>query len=114
MSESIADAATLEGIAADIEKTAQEEVRAAETVREIADERQENRSWREITSDGTPKAVLALLGTSLQRLRSDTGALRRLVMKGLSEEGLTVRQIGELFRVSHQRISAIIGGRNKS
>lgn len=105
------DVAALHEVAADIEENAAEERRAARGLRRLAAERQRF-SWSEITAQGEPKRIIALLSVSIGRLRSDMRLIRRLVMGGLAEEGLTIRQIGRLFDVSHQRISAILGRRS--
>ncbi len=106
------DAAALRKAAADIEKSAEDEKRAARGVRQLAAERQQSSPWSVIMAGGQPRRVISLLSASINRLRSDATSIRRLVMGGLAEEGLTIRQIGRLFDVSHQRISSILGGRS--
>lgn len=113
MSGQESDAAVLCQVAEEIGKAAEDEKQAADTIRQVADKRRGGESWRNIASSGLAKAFLDLLAASVQRLRNATSRLRKLVMSGLSAEGLTVRQIGHLFQVSHQRVSSILGRRTE-
>ena len=113
MSRSAAEAAKLREVAAEIDKTAGDEMRAAEAVREVAAQRQRESPWRAIVATGEARALLELLAVCGRRLRADTSALRRLVISGLAEEDLTLRQIGRLFHVSHQRIYSVLGRQSR-
>lgn len=108
------DAATLKELADEIDDSAEAERRAAAETRELAAEREAGASWRSLMAGGRPKALVGRLMHAGTRLRDNAGRIRRLTAEGLVGEGLTVRKIGHLFEVSHQRISSILSHRRES
>lgn len=102
------DAAILKELADDIEDAADAERQVADETRELATEREAGTSWRALMAGGRPRALTSRLSHTASRLRDSAGRLRRLTAEGLVGEGLTVRKIGQLFEVSHQRISSIL------
>jgi transposase len=54
------------------------------------------------------RLVLDLLGGSAERLAAAVGGIRRAWAASLAEQGVSIRQIGERFGVSHQRVSALL------
>ena len=73
----------------------------------IRAERESGRSYREIAADGEP-LIITLVTENLQSLVNAGSRLRRAHARALYSEGATLQEIGKLFGVSHQRISAII------
>jgi hypothetical protein len=102
------DSATLEAVADQIDAAASEERAAASTVRELAAQRRKGSSWTHIATHGGLRAALERIGDGVQVLRGGAARLRRTAARGMVEEGTSTRQIGRLFGVSHQRVSAIV------
>lgn len=62
-------------------------------------------------AEGEIRQVLRLLGRSIERLTGAAGAVRRVWARTLADRGLPLREIGDILGVSHQRVSALLGGR---
>lgn len=105
------DVTVLGEMADDIDQAADAQKEAARSVRVLGDKRSAGASWAALMEGGIFRKTLSSLLDSARRVRDDAGRLRRTAIGGLAEEGLTVRQIGHLFEVSHQRISAILAKR---
>ena len=107
-----ADATELSTVAGEIDQAAAEGEEAAQAVRQLAEARRRGESWKAIISEGeAPKTVRAVMGAA-ERLAASAGQFRRIVARGLSREGRSTRDIGRLFEISHQRVSAILGRRH--
>ncbi len=107
------EADRLTEVADQVADSARLQRRAATLVRRMAAQRRRGRPWRSIVTSSTPRRTLELLGEAGRRLRHGARQLRQLLVGGLSAEGSTTRQIGELFEVSHQRISVILRTRHQ-
>jgi hypothetical protein len=114
--ESSADpaAAALNELADAADDTAREQHEVAVASRRLSHERDRGASWREIADGGTLQRLLGHIGASARRLSAVGNGLRRALAVVLSAEGLTTRQIGERFGVSHQRVSSLLRQQNNS
>ncbi len=105
------EARELETMADDVEAEARREEATAEDLRRVARDRRRGDTWRVLSADGRLHASLERLGGGAVLLRRAAASLRRLFTRGLFGEGMTTREIGRTFGVSHQRISSILGRR---
>lgn len=80
---------------------------ALKRAEEIRSKRRAGTSYRELASEGEPLIITAVT-ENLQNLVDTGSRLRRAHARALYAEGATLEEIGKLFGVSHQRISAII------
>ena len=102
------DAAAFREVAAAADMTAREQRRVASLARRIADQRERAVPWATIVEKGTVSSLAELLVRGANRLRVAASRVRRAAASGLLGEGLTTRQVGRRFGVSHQRISALV------
>ena len=74
----------------------------------VRQRRLQGSSWRHIMVDGGSPHMLSTLTKIVADLGRACGGFRRALALGLRSEGLQVTEIGSLFRVSRQRVSALI------
>jgi hypothetical protein len=104
--------AALDGLADTVEENARDERRLARGIRQLRIGRAAGRTWHDLVSGERQPGVLKLASRILNRLTETSGALRRVLARGLRREGGTIAAIAGLFDVSHQRISALINRRD--
>jgi PAS domain S-box-containing protein len=76
--------------------------------RELAAGRAAGLSYAELITGATGPLVLDVLSELQERLSAASGRLRRVEVRALQAEGLSMEKIARLLRVSRQRVSAII------
>lgn len=106
--------AALLAVVADLEANLEATVVAIERAKEIAELRRQGKAYREITDATGRPLVIRLIAENLVRLQTSGAVLRFEQAKALHDEGLTMEEIGGLFGVSRQRVSAILKGRGRS
>ena len=99
-------AAALEPAAEAAEEGAREQKRAATAARRAA--RRERESPGDEGTSQRTQSVLNSLSTGAERLSAAVGDLRRVLVRTMSERGLSVRQIADRLGVSHQRVSVLL------
>ncbi len=106
------DATELDMVAREIDQAIAEGEEATQAVRRLAGARRRGESWMSIVSGGEApdRSVRTVQGVA-GRLGASAGQLRRVIARGLAQEGRSTREIGRLFEISHQRVSAILGRR---
>lgn len=71
-------------------------------------------SYREIVT-GKDRPVLEMLSTLDEKsLQEAEGDFRRLLARALRRDGMTMQDIADLFRVSRQRVSAMLAERHET
>lgn len=65
-------------------------------------------SYREIVRTGEPPLIAGSLTPSIEQLESAGRRFRQAEARALRGEGMTMEQIGEVFGLSRQRISALL------
>jgi hypothetical protein len=72
--------------------------------------RRNGETWRDLVPSEPRPLVVEMLTRAQERLTSAGSQWRRAQAKALYEEGLTTQGIADLFGVTRQRISALLGG----
>ncbi len=75
---------------------------------EIRQSRLEGSSWRHIIAHTSAPKSLSLMTKLIADLALACGGFRRALAHGLRREGLQVTEIAAIFKVSRQRIGALI------
>ncbi len=76
--------------------------------RHIRARRQEGLPYRQIVTDEDEPLIAALLTENIQRLETAGTRFRQAEAHALHDEGMTMEEIGGLFRLTRQRISTLI------
>lgn len=82
---------------------------ARRRIARIREQRLAGMSYSEIVQQAERPLVIELISTNLSELQRSGHALRRAESRALHDEGLTMDQIAELFGVSRQRVSELLG-----
>jgi hypothetical protein len=95
----------------DIEAALRDNMRRAEWALRRAEDVRRKRaagmSYLELAAEGEP-LIVTVVTENLQALIDAGSKLRRAHARALYAEGATLKEIGKLFGVSHQRVSALI------
>ncbi len=81
---------------------------AKRRARYIMQQRRRGRSYSEIVPGEDDPLVVQIMRENLRRLIAASSELQHAEAKALHEEGMTTGQIGRLFGVSQQRVSALL------
>jgi hypothetical protein len=79
-----------------------------EDLQRVRQRRLQGSSWRHIMAESGSPHLLSTLTKVVADLGRACGQFRRALALGLRREGLQVTEIGTLFHVSRQRVSALI------
>lgn len=101
-------AAALDQAADTADDAAGDQHRAAAVARDAARDRTDDSPANDPDTVAAVGTVLRLLGRSAERLAAIVGTVRRAWAGALADEHLSLRQIGGLLGVSHQRVSALL------
>lgn len=104
--------AALEVVAATAESVAEEQHRIAREARLLATARRRGAAWTQLVGGDGVGRLLTRLRRSGTLLMANARRLQAATARSLADEGLTTRQIGARFGVSHQRISTLMGRRD--
>jgi hypothetical protein len=70
--------------------------------------RLQGRAYRDIVSGGDAPLIAGLLTENIRRLEAASTRFRQAEAAALHQEGMTMEEIGRLFGLTRQRISAMI------
>ena len=93
---------------AGLERTITELGAAAERADQLVELRRRGRTWYEIVSSEKPPLVIEAITRALEELGELGSRFRREEALALKREDVTITRIGELFRVSRQRVSTLL------
>lgn len=91
-----------------LERTIDELGAAAERADQLIELRRRGRSWYDIVSSEEPPLVIETITRVLDELGDLGSRFRREEALALQRENVSITRIGELFRVSRQRASALL------
>lgn len=101
-------ASVLREIAQTSDEVAEDQRAVARRARSLDRQRQRGRSWAEILANEPDPSLLVMLSRSVRRLVTATARFRHGLARELSAEGWSRRQIGRVFGVTHQRVTALL------
>jgi hypothetical protein len=94
-----------------LERTITDLATAAERADALIELRRRGRSWHDIVSTEEPPLVIETITRVLEELGELGSQVRREEAFALQREKVSITRIGELFRVSRQRVSALLQDR---
>ena len=83
---------------------------ARERAAELRKQHDSGQDWAQIVTAETPPLIVERISTAMKTLAASGGRWRRAEALALYAEGLSINRIAALFRVTRQRVSALIGG----
>jgi hypothetical protein len=93
---------------AGLDRTVSELTTAAERADQLIELRRRGRTWVDIVSSEEPPLVIEAITRVLDELGELGSRFRREEALALHREQVSITRIGELFRVSRQRVSALL------
>lgn len=93
---------------AGVERTIAELAAAGERADLLIQQRRSGRSWYDIVTSEEPPLVVETITRVLDELGELGSRFRREEALALQRENVSITRIGELFRVSRQRVSALL------
>lgn len=100
--------AALDQLAEALEENARDQEILLERIGELHRARASGMSWEDILSKEEKLGTMQLLSRMLARLSAASGTLRKEMVDGLRDEGVSVPTIARLFGVTHQRVSNLL------
>jgi trimethylamine:corrinoid methyltransferase-like protein len=91
-----------------LERTISELGAAAERADQLVELRRSGKSWYDIVSSEEPPLVIEAITRALDELGELGSRFRREEALALKRENVSITRIGELFRVSRQRVSTLL------
>lgn len=104
----------LEEVASTAEEVARDQQQVARRVRRMQRQRARGWSWARILDGDDEPGVFDLLRRSARRLTTTAGRFGRAVAAGLAAEGESRRKIAGRLGVTHQRVTAMLSGRQRA
>lgn len=83
---------------------------ARERAAELRKQHDSGQDWTQIVTAETPPLIVERISTAMKTLAASGSRWRRAEALALHAEGLSINRIAVLFRVTRQRVSALIGG----
>jgi hypothetical protein len=105
--------AALDGMTAAVQENIKDERVLVRRLGRLRDGRARGATWQDLLARETRPGTLGLATQILRRLTAAAGRFRRALAAGLRAEGATIPAIAALFGVSHQRVSALLRGRDR-
>jgi transposase len=93
---------------AGLERTISELGAAAERADQLVELRRSGKTWYDIVSSEEPPLVTEAITRALDELGELGSHFRREEALALKRENVSITRIGELFRVSRQRVSTLL------
>jgi hypothetical protein len=112
MVEGDAGEAALSAVAHAADEMADEERRLAARAQELRRAHRAGRTWSELIDAPRAAGLLVPLRATVRRLGSLVAHLQAVLARALFDEGVSTREIGRRFAVSHQRISSLMSRRD--
>lgn len=98
----------LDDLADRMDENAGDEHRLAARIREFRSGRAAGHSWKELLAADSRPSVVQTASKLLCSLSWLSASLRRLLARGMRDEGESISVIAETFEVSRQRVSTLL------
>ncbi len=100
--------AALSAVAEAADEMADEQRRLAARAQELRRAHRAGRTWSDLIDAHRAAGLLGPLRTTVRRLGTLGSQLQAVLARALFDEGVSTREIGRRFGVSHQRISSLM------
>jgi hypothetical protein len=100
--------ASLHALGKALEENANEERLLAERIKQMISERERGSAWADVLKHEEYPGTVHLVSSTLARLSTASGHVRRSLVVALRAEGVTIPVIARLFGVTHQRVSNLL------
>ncbi|MHB1584639.1 MAG: hypothetical protein ACYCU7_04620 [Acidimicrobiales bacterium] len=98
----------LDQLAEALEENSRDHEMMLRRVQQLRQARASGMSWEDILSKEEGMGTMQLMSQMLGRLSAASGTLRKEMVYGLRDEGVSVPMIARLFGVTHQRVSNLL------
>lgn len=98
----------LDQLAEALEENSRDHEMMLRRVQHLHEARASGMSWEDILSKEEGTGTMQLMSQMLGRLSAASGTLRKEMVYGLRDEGVSVPMIARLFGVTHQRVSNLL------